>query len=115
MELIRPDQLIVRTPDDVVAKLVGEGFVQNKDLKEAYEEDGVRYNLSHNGPYTIFAVLTKGLFVLVFEQNTASQVIDGMTVSIQHPMVCIVSKGDTRVTCNALDLNLILSLVQDMS
>jgi hypothetical protein len=99
-----------------IAALESAGFVHDDELKAAHEEHAERYEMHATGPYVIHGMWKKGLVTLLFEQNTASEPMGGgMSAVIQHPPVCIVSGPRGRLACTADDVELILSLVDEVS
>lgn len=98
-----------------VTALKKAGFVEDGDLKAAHEKAADKNNLSASGKYDVLGVLKRGLVTLMFEQNTASEPSsDGLTVSVSHPAVCVVSGPAGRVAVNAADTDLILSVAADL-
>lgn len=94
--------------------LTNAGFKRSAELKAAYIAKAKKEDLSHNGTYTVQDVWTKGLVTLLFEQNTASEVIGGLSAAITHPAVCIVFSPAGRAACNAHDVQLILSVAAEL-
>jgi hypothetical protein len=110
-----PPTAVAHTPADVVyAALTDAGFVNNADLQGKYEAKAERDNLSHNGDYVVLGTWTKGVVTLLFEQNTATEDIGGLSAAITHPAVCVISSPTGRVACNATDVDLILAVADEI-
>lgn len=104
----------IAVPQDVAKTLLAAGFERKTDLRDQFIAKAESRDLSHNGAYVVQDVWQKGLVTLLFEQNTATQTINGLTAAISHPAVCILSSPEGRVAVNANDADLILSVASDL-
>lgn len=98
-------------PPEHNAALSAAGFAPDEAARAAYERFASGQGMNTGGPYTVLAVWRKGAVTLVFEQNTSIEpTTNGLTTSISHPPVCVVTTPAGSVSCNADDLTLILHL-----
>lgn len=96
--------------------LTSAGFAEDAELKTATEASAEKNGLSASGDYVVLSAWKKGLVTLLFEQNTAPEDLgSGLTATVTHPAVCIVSSPRGRIACNAGDTELILNVAEDLS
>lgn len=95
--------------------LTGVGFQADAELKTAHEEAAVSMGMDTGGPYKVLAVYRKGLTNVLIEQNTASEQVDGMEITTSHPALALVQGPKGKVGCNPSDIELLLSLITELS
>lgn len=91
------------------------GFVEDRAMKTSTEDAAEKNGLNVGGAYVVLGAWKRAQVTLLFEQNTAPEPVGtGLTATVTHPAVCIVSSPRGRVTCNAEDTELILNVVHDL-
>lgn len=93
---------------DVLSALEAAGFVHDDENKSHLEEFATKSNMHQGGDYLVHGVWKRGMVTVHMEQNTTTEVVDGLTSVVTHPSVAVISGPNGKVACSAADANGIL-------
>lgn len=91
------------------------GLSPDAQAVDVARQNAEAQDLSRNGPYTVLGAWSAGDLLVVCEQNTSPDVLGGLNATIQHPPVLVVSSPKGRVAVNPEDLELVRTVVADLS
>lgn len=98
------------------AALEKAGFVADSELVDSHAQSADKRGMHKGGEYVVHGAWRRGAVALLFEQNTAAEPMEGgLTATVTHPAVCVVSSPYGRVACNAADTALILAIADDLA
>ena len=94
--------------DDTAAALEAAGFKHDDDGKGYLEEFAIKANMHQGGDYVVHGFWKRGMVSVHIEQNTTTEVQDGIQSVVTHPTVAVVSGPNGKVAVNATDVEGIL-------
>lgn len=94
---------------EAVKALEAAGFESDETTKSYLEEFAEKSNMHQGGPYEIHGVWKRAMVTVHVEQNTMTEIQDGITSVVTHPHVAVVSGPNGKIACNATDVEAILS------
>lgn len=97
------------------AALLAEGFVADETSRDAVQQNAEAQNMSLNGAYLVLNVYVRNDVLVTIEKNESPEDLGGYTAIIQHPALAIVTSPKGRVAVNPTDVDLVLSVVSDLS
>lgn len=93
---------------DTVTALEAAGFKHDDEGKTYLEEFAVKADMHQGGDYQVHGFWKRGMVTVHIEQNTTTEVTDGISSVITHPAVASVSGPNGKVAVNANDVEAIL-------
>lgn len=93
---------------DTVAALEAAGFKHDDEGKTYLEEFANKAEMHNGGEYVVHGFWKRGMVTVHIEQNTTTEVQDGISSVVTHPTVAAVSGPNGRVAVNASDIEGIL-------
>jgi hypothetical protein len=90
------------------------GFEPDEQTKTYLEEFATKANMHQGGPYEVHGVWKRGMVTVHVEQNTTTEVQDGITSVVTHPHVAVVSGPNGKIAVNATDVEGILSAADQL-
>lgn len=96
-------------------KLSELGFKADSKAKQAALTDAEAQGLSVNGSYDVHAVYAKDGITVTVEQNQATEDIGGLSAVVTHPPVAVMESPKGRVAFNPNDVELVETLVGELS
>lgn len=100
--------------DDTVAALEAAGFTHDDDGKGYLEEFANKAEMHQGGEYVVHGFWKKGMVAVHIEQNTTTEVQDGISSVVTHPTVAVVSGPNGKIAVNATDVEGILSAADQL-
>lgn len=91
------------------------GFKADSKAKQAALAEAEAQGLSANGSYDVHAVYVKDGITVTVEQNQAPEDVGGLSAVITHPPVAIMESPKGRVAFNPQHLELVDTLIGELS
>lgn len=101
--------------DEFKVHLESLGFTEDQVSLDAAKANAEAQGMSHNGPYAPLLAMVNGDVLVVVEQNTAREDMNGMTALVEHPPVVVINGPKGRVAANPADLELVSALIAELS
>lgn len=95
--------------------LLSQGFTLDEASRSAAQQNADAQGMSVNGPYVVESVHVKGDVLVSVERNQSPEDLGGYTALVTHPALAVVTSPKGRIACNPNDVELVLSVVGDLS